>query len=285
MKNILVPTDLSDVAENGLRVAVDIAKRVHAKIYLVNFIKHPFGKTFTATGDIYTKYADEENLFTVQLIKKHREELNELVEKYKDDSFEITATVYDEDLDDGIDPVVEKYGIDLIVMGTTGHETFDEKFTGNNVEQVIEEADCPVLSVREDYRLKDMHHIVVGWDLDDDKDYSKATNYINDLAKVLKARLDLVYVVTPGTKDKEKIGEELKNSASRHNLSNFSLHIVENDDTEDGLLNYAHKVQAGIIVMLTKAKSGIARFFTHSSTEDMSKESDIPVFTVNLHNI
>ena len=285
MKNILVPTDLSDLAENGLKVAVDIAKRGHAKIYLVNFVKHPFGRTFTATGDIYTKYADEENLFTVQLIRKHKEELNELVEKYKEESFQIEAMVYDEDLDDGIDPFVEKYNIDLIVMGTTGHETFDEKFTGNHVEQVIEEADCPVLSVREDYRLQDMHHIVLGWDLDEDKKYSKAISYVNELSDVLKARLDVVYVVSPGTKDKEKIGEELKRAASEHKLTNFNIHIVENDDTEDGLLNYAHKVQAGMIVMLTNAKSGMARFFTHSSTEDMSRESDIPVFTVNLHNI
>lgn len=285
MKNILVPTDLSDLAENGLKVAVDIARRIHAKIYLVNFVRHPFGKTFTATGDIYTKYANEENLFTVQLIRKHKEELNELVEKYKNDSFSIESTVYDEELEDGIDPFVEDFNIDLIVMGTTGHETFGEKFTGNNVEQVIEEAECPVLSVREDYRLQDMHHIVVGWDMDDDKNYDKAVAYINELSDVLKARLDIVYIVKPGTREKENIGEELKKSVSKYNLSNFTLHVAENEDAEDGLLNYAHKVRAGMIVMLSSAKSGMARLFTHSSSEEMSRESNIPVYTVNLHNL
>ncbi|MGK7392466.1 MAG: universal stress protein [Candidatus Cyclobacteriaceae bacterium M2_1C_046] len=285
MKNILVPTDLSDVAENGLKVAVDIAKRVHGKIHLVNFIKHPFGRTFSATGDIYTKYADQENLFTVQLIRKHKEELNELVEKYKEEGFTIKASVYDEELDDGIDPVVEEYAIDLIVMGTTGEANAKEKFTGNHAEQVIQEADCPVLSIREDYRLQDMHHVVLGWDLDDDKDYNKAITYINELSDALKARLDIVYVVKPGTRDKEKISEELKRSVSDYNLTNFTLHIVEDSDTEDGIINYAHKVQAGIIVMLTKAQSGVARFFSHSSTEEMSRESNIPVFTVNLHNV
>lgn len=285
MKNILVPTDLSDLAENGLKVAVDIARRIHGKIYIVNFIKHPFGRTFTATGDIYTKYADEENLFTVQLIRKHKEELNELVDKYKEDTFSIQPMVYDEDLDDGVNAFIKEYNIDLVVMGTTGEENAKEKFTGNHVEQVIAEADCPVLSVREDYRLMDMHHIVVGWDLDDVNKYTKAISYINELADILKARMDLVYVVKPETSDKEKLGEKLKKSAAEHRLTNFTLQIVEDEDVEDGILKYAHKVQAGMVVMLTKTKSGMARFFTHSSTEEMSRESNIPVFTVNLHNI
>lgn len=286
MKNILVPTDLSDIAEKGLKVAVDIAKRVNGTIYLVNFIKHPFGSTFTATGDIYTKYAEDENLYTLQLIRKHQADLENLAQKYNEPTqMTIKSLVYDEELTDGIDAFLNEYNIDLVVMGTTGEENFQERFSGNHAEQVIGQAKCPVISVREDYRIKDMHHIVVGWDMDEQKDYGKAINYINELSDVLKARLDIVYVAKPGTKDKEAHGNKMKKFASDHRLTNFSLHIVENEDVEDGILQYAHKVQAGIIVMLSQVKAGMARFFTHSSSEEMSRESDIPVFTINLHNI
>jgi nucleotide-binding universal stress UspA family protein len=286
MKNILVPTDLSDIAENGLKVAVDIAKRVNGTIYLVNFIKHPFGSTFTATGDIYTKYAEDENLYTLQLIRKHQADLKDLAQKYSSPTqLTIKPSVYDEELTDGIDAFLREHDIDLVVMGTTGEENFQEKFSGNHAEQVIGQANCPVISVREDYRIKDMHHIVVGWDMDEQKDYGRAIAYINELSDVLKARLDIVYVTNPGTKDKEEFGKKMKKFASDHQLTNFTLHIVENEDVEDGILLYAHKVQAGIIVMLSQVKSGMARFFTHSSSEEMSRESDIPVFTINLHNV
>lgn len=286
MKNILVPTDLSDIAENGLKVAVDIAKRVNGTIYLVNFIKHPFGSTFTATGDIYTKYADDENLYTLQLIRKHQADLKDLSQKYSiPTQLTINTSVYDEELTEGIDDFLKEFNIDLVVMGTTGEQNFQEKFSGNHAEQVIGKANCPVISVREDYRVNDMHHIVVGWDMDDQKDYGRAITYINELSDVLKARLDIVYVTNPGTKDKEEFGEKMKKFASDYELTNFTLHIVENEDVEDGILQYAHKVQAGIIVMLSQVKSGMARFFTHSSSEEMSRESDIPVFTINLHNI
>ena len=285
MKNILVPTDLSELAENGLKVAVDIGRRVNSTIYLVNFIKHPFGTTFTATGDIYTKYAEDENLFTVQLIRKHQAELSELAQKYSEPGLTIETLVYDEELVDGIEDFLRKYNIDLIVMGTTGEENFQEKFTGNHAEQVIGQAKCPVISVKEDYRVRDMHHIVVGWDMNEQEDYSNAVNYINELSQILKARLDVIHVAKPGFKNQGELENKMKSFARDHNLTNFSLHIVENDDIEDGILQYAHKVQAGIIVMLSQVKSGMARFFTHSSSEEMSRDSDIPVFTVNLHNI
>ena len=286
MKNILVPTDLSDLAENGLKVAVDIARRAKSTIHLVNFIKHPFGSTFSASGDVYSKYAGQENLFTVQLIRKHIAEMDILAKKYSDgEDFTIKTTVYDDELKDGIDSFIAENNIDLVVMGTTGEENFKEKFTGNHVEQVVAKANCPVLSVREDYRHKDMHHIVVGWDMDEQDHYNKAIGSINRLADILKARIDVVYVAKPGIKDRDSLANKMKLFARDHKMSNYTLHIVENDDVEDGIINYAHKVQAGIIVMLSRAKSGMARLFTHSSSEEMAKESNIPVYTINLHNI
>jgi nucleotide-binding universal stress UspA family protein len=41
MKKILVPTDFSSVAKNALDVAVDIAKKHHAKIWLLNVKTYP----------------------------------------------------------------------------------------------------------------------------------------------------------------------------------------------------------------------------------------------------
>lgn len=284
MKNILVPTDLSDIAEDGLRVAVEIAKRVGGTIHQVNFIRHPFGASFSAYGNIYSKFADDENLFTVQLIRKHMTEMEALAKKYSTDGITINSNVYDEELVDGIDPYLKEHNIDLIVMGTTGEENFQEKFTGNHAEQVMAKASCPVISVKEGSRLKDLSRIVVGWDIDDQKKYSKAIKYLNEMSIALGSCLDIVYVSKRGD-ERGTMENNLRGLVTEYKLNNCSLNIVENDDVEDGILRFAHKINAGMIIMLSQAKSGMARLFTHSSSEELSRESDIPVYSINLHNI
>ena len=41
MKNILVPTDFSEKAENALKVAAQLAKKFDAQIYLLHLIELP----------------------------------------------------------------------------------------------------------------------------------------------------------------------------------------------------------------------------------------------------
>ena len=65
MKKILVPTDLSPIAERGLSLAAEIAERSEAIISLVNFTRHPFGPTFSAMGDISTKVDREGELYNL----------------------------------------------------------------------------------------------------------------------------------------------------------------------------------------------------------------------------
>src|SRR5687768_12702168 len=82
MKKILVPTDLSDIAELGLKLAVEIAKRSQASISLVNFTRHPFGSTFAVTGEVDLKADEEKDVYTLALLKSIKERLQSLVMKY-----------------------------------------------------------------------------------------------------------------------------------------------------------------------------------------------------------
>ena len=82
MKKILVPTDLSPTAELGLKLATEIAKRCGATVSLVNFTKHPYGSTFSATGDVMMKHDPETDLYTIELLKSIKTRLEELVQRY-----------------------------------------------------------------------------------------------------------------------------------------------------------------------------------------------------------
>ena len=115
MEKILVPTDFSPIAELGLKLAVEIAKRSGATISLLNFTKHPFGTSFTATGDISKKKDPEEDRFMLELLKANQAKLEDLAAKYRAADVDIEFGIIDDELKDGIDDFLNKERIDRVV--------------------------------------------------------------------------------------------------------------------------------------------------------------------------
>lgn len=286
MKRILVPSDLSDLSENALRVAVDIADRADAEIYLINFTEHPV-ETFTATGEVDKKYADEETIYTVQLIQKYQHQMGEMAAKYGAGGRAIHYQVYDDDLKGGVVEFIKEYNIDLVVMGTSGEESADEFFSGNHTEQVIEVATCPVLSVRKEYVIPGYDRIVLGLDTEEDSkdNFAQAANYINDIADSLGAGIDIVNIVKPGKGDKVKIERELAAFVSRVGLKDHSITVIEHDNKERALIDFARKRAAGFLAVFSHAEDGFFRIFRDSLSEELAMQSDVPVLTINLHNV
>lgn len=287
MKKILVPSDLSDISENALRMAVDIAEKSNAEIYLINFTEHPLGGSFTATGEIDKKYADEENVYTISLVQTYHKKLGQMAAKYGSATRTINYQVYDEDLKDGIVKYVKENDIDLIIMGTSGEESADEFFSGNHTEQVIEVATCPVISVKKNYKRGDFSKIVLGLSTERDKNdnFLQASNYLNDLARSLNASIEIVNVIDPDKNNKIEREKELIGFASKFGLKNHKVTIVTHEDKEQGLIRFARERGAGFLAVFTHAEDGFFRIFRSSLSEELSMNSDIPVLTINLHNI
>ena len=286
MKRILVPSDLSEISENALRMAVDIAEKAKADIYLVNFTKHSLGSSFTITGEVEKKHALGDDLFTIQLVRKYHAQLGQLAEKYGSAGHETFYEVHDEDLKDGIDNYVKAKNIDLIVMGTTGEESASEFFSGNHAEQVIEVASCPVITIKSNYAKSNFEHIVLGLSTDKDRhdNFTQAAAYLNDFAKVIGSKVHIVNVTGAG-KDKNEIQKKLSAFAEKHGIQNNSIAVVNESDEERGLIDYAKQKSASLLAVFTHAEDSFFRLFSHSVAEELSMESDVPVLTINLHNI
>lgn len=283
MKKILIPTDLSDVSMKALDVAARMAKKTNGDLHLVNFYEHPYGKTFTATGDMELKASDEEHLFTVQLLRKNYNTLTEIARNYASKGVDVTFSIEDESFEDGVLKYIKNNKIDLVVMGTTGEETTKEFFTGNHAQRIVESAPCPVISVRADDFMGDLSKIVLGVDFQKDHqdNYLKASGYLNDVAAALNAKVHLVHVGENTNGDATRLEEFAKN----YGLLNYEIATIKNEDEKTGLLDYGHKINAGFIALLTHADGGLFRIFQSSTSEEMTKESNLPVLTINLHKI
>jgi nucleotide-binding universal stress UspA family protein len=280
MKKILVPTDLSPIAERGLSLAAEIAERSEAGISLVNFTRHPFGKTFTAMGELKSKTDAEGELFNLQLLQTYKQKMEALAQKYTQ------LGVVDEEFKEGIDEYLHRENIDLVVMGTSGEENAKEVFTGNHTEQVIKISKCPVLSVRDGFQIKDFDKIVLAVNvIKGNSHVNEALNTLADLAACFDAHIYLVHVRDRATDYSGIVLEDFfRVMAENAGLRNYTVTIYEADDQAEGVIRFAREVKAGLIAVIKNSSDGIFRIFSNHFSDRLVKEVGRPVFTFNLQN-
>jgi nucleotide-binding universal stress UspA family protein len=73
MKKILVPTDFSDLANQALNLAADIARQENSEIILLNVIEYPASPTFNVMGMNAINNVD--NIYIVEIIDRIKDQL------------------------------------------------------------------------------------------------------------------------------------------------------------------------------------------------------------------
>jgi nucleotide-binding universal stress UspA family protein len=145
-KHILVPTDLSEGAEQALEYACELARLLGSQIHLLNVISIPalgvpeLGVALTAT------MIDE-------LVVGNQDALERLA-RTRCIANVGQVMVRTGDARDVINQTAMELGIDLIVMGTHGRRGISRALLGSVAETVVRTAPCAVLTVR----LRDAHN-------------------------------------------------------------------------------------------------------------------------------
>lgn len=284
MKKLLVPTDLTPIAELGLKLAAEIAKRSGAVISLVHFTRHPIGKSFSAMGDVNLKVDEESTLYTLQLLQTNKAKMQSLSEKYGTDGVVIGFSIVDDEFKNGIDEYLQREQIDLIVMGTSGEENATEAFTGNHTEQVIKVSACPVLSVRDGFIIENFDNMAVAVNVIDEGQIAQGLKMLRSLAECFNAHVHLVHVRDSASDSAPVLDEYFVKMAEAAGLEHFFVTILEAEDPAEAVIAFARDVRAGLIAVIKNNKDGIFRIFSHHFSDRLVKETGRPVLTFNLQN-
>jgi nucleotide-binding universal stress UspA family protein len=140
-KNILVPTDLSEGAEEALDYACELAAKLDATIHLVNVIGIPamglpeLGVAVTAT-------------VIDSMIAENQKSIDELAARKGGVARIGQVLLKTGDARDVINQTAKEVAADLIVMGTHGRRGVTRALLGSVAETVVRSAPCPVLTVR-----------------------------------------------------------------------------------------------------------------------------------------
>jgi nucleotide-binding universal stress UspA family protein len=144
IRRILVPTDFSDAAQNGLDYAVGLAKAFAAEVFLL-FVVEPV--YYATPADLYGASANLSMLLEEQK-RIAREQIARLGRQIKRREVRFRSSIETGVPYEVITETARKQRCDLIVMATHGRTGLSHLLLGSVAEKVVRTATCPVLTVR-----------------------------------------------------------------------------------------------------------------------------------------
>ena len=136
--NILVPIDFSANAEQALDYAIELARKLGAKVHLVNAI----GLPLVGSPELGLPYTVEmldnlnvENKKALEALAARRDTVGQVLVRHGDAR-------------DVIREAAEELRADLIVMGTHGRRGLSRALLGSVAENVLRTSPVPVLTIR-----------------------------------------------------------------------------------------------------------------------------------------
>lgn len=268
IKNILVPTDFSGVANNAARVAVEIAKKAGAKLHLLNVVHIPSIDPYTPAETI-NDITDSGKEEAQQNLAKLSLELEGI-----DSEIHVKAGF-------AIDEILgfaESNSVDLIVMGTTGSSGVEEVLLGSNAAGVVGKSKIPVLSIPDEMKSFAADDIVYSSDLE--KNDIEVIKKLLGVAKVFNSNFHVLHVHNDDmhfTHDKPEL--IFKRIVEETGYPSLSYHQVEGENTRATIEDFIKKMPCDILAMAIHHRGFFDKLFHSSLTKKMVNHSHIPVLT------
>ncbi len=267
--HILVPVDFSDQSLIALRQSYNLARLTKADLTIVNVIEQTFHFPF---------FSVKEDKAMEKKIQKALEKLAEETSKEAGvvvNSLVLKGKVYEE-----IQKAGKKLKVSFVVMGTNGSVGL-KKFIGSNALRVVREASFPVITIKGKKHRTGCKTIVLPLDLT--KETKEKVSKAIEIANLFGSSINLVSVINS---DDEFIVNKLKRQMnqvnefiSQHNVP-CVVEFLHGADIEEGTVEYAKKIKADLIMIMTQEEAWTDIMFISSSAQKIINDSEIPVLSI-----
>lgn len=287
IKNVLYPTDFSDVAEAAHAHAAYICKQFGATLHVVHARQdtEPGG---TALHDY---------------VPAEQKDWSPPFQKYVDiqhpQKVQVDSISWAEISGHSISEILLEYAnlndIDLIVLGTHGHRGFGRILLGSTAEKIVRLAKCSVLTVggkAHKMIAPKLERILVPIDF---SEFSlDALDIAKELAHSFSAEMSLLHVFQPisfplpyGVTSPNIMTEEVQERTQRaldalgENANGVEVAIhTENGFPEYEITAFAQENDADLIVIASHGLTGFNRFIQGSVSQEVVRRAPCPVYTV-----
>jgi nucleotide-binding universal stress UspA family protein len=272
MKKILVAVDFSECSINALEHGITIANKADAGVEMMFVVKPDSSK------DLFTEGAQ-----TLSAMVKDKFE--ELVEKYQPKmgknklSFLIKqGKVYHE-----IVKEADRKDIFLVIAGTHGSSGFEEFWIGSNANRIVSALRKPVITIRGGVSIKrDLEKVILP--LDSTPETRQKVPFTAYMAKIFGAEVHVLRVYTSKvaamTRKVDSYAEQVVKHLEEENIR-YILESVEADNLTDATIEYALKVNANLISIMTEQEITTKNLLLGPYAQQMVNHSPIPVLSMH----
>lgn len=276
MKKILVPCDFSKPAVNAFRFALDVALQSKGTVHLLHIVELP-----VLHDSVLMPVLNFEEQLLKELKEKAETEFKKLIAKYKIEGVKVTRHVVFGAVTTMILDYVTENSIDAVIMGTHGASGAREFFVGSNTEKVVRRAPVPVLTTKEYYKGP-VKNIVLPNNLDAENQ-SEFIARVKTLQSFFKAQLNIVWINTPEKFTSDTITlERLLAFAKQYKLTNYTTHVFNAMNEEEGIIQFSKLIDADMIAMATHGYKGIAHLVNGSLAEKVVNHASKLIWTYSL---
>lgn len=272
MGKIIVGIDFSNGSIYATNLAVDIANRWNCDIRLVYVVKEKGS----------SELSGESLSHQIELIIKDQNFVERLGEN-KIDYVVRQGKVSQELSSQAIEDEAE-----LVIVGSHGTSGYESNWIGRNTYRTITESPVPVLNVREDFNFnKALENIVVP--IDSTPDTRQKVPIAMKFAKAFGSKIHILGLYTSDIKDIRNMVQNYVASVETQLEKKgvkFESHFIEaQKNLTVSTLDYASKVNADIIVIMTEQEKAFNNLFLGSFAQQMIHVSKVPIVTIRPEQI
>lgn len=273
--HIIIPVDFSDQSVIALRQSYNLAKFSNAEIILLHVIDKAL---FERLKIISVGKDNYEHL----LEKGINDSLNEIAEEARAKGIKVSVKIMHGKAYEKISELADGFDDSIIIMGTRANINFKKRFIGTNTLRVVKISPCPVITIHGEQHRDGCKNIILPLDIK--KETKDKVSRAIDLAHAFDSMVTLVtvldtndeFIVNKLTRQMHSVKEILE----ERNVK-CKAEFIKGDDIAKTILNYANKVNADLIMIMTQEEDSLIEYFIGSSAQEIINHSTIPVLSIH----
>jgi nucleotide-binding universal stress UspA family protein len=270
-RQIIVAIDFSKNSLHALDYAIIIGNVVHADIILV-WVDKPESDDSLYTNEI-PEVRQEAKKRMEDLIKKNKEKLKKGTINFKLRK----GKVYKE-----IANMAKYHDAYLVVTGAHGVSGFEAFWIGSNANKIIANVECPVITIRDSFKMKKgIRKVVVP--IDNSPSTRQKIPFAMEFAKCFCSEIHVLELQSSSSKVVRSQVNSYTKQVVKYLTENEVKHKVQSVDVDNittSTIKYAEEVGADLIIIMTEQEDSFS-FSLGRYAQQMVNHSSIPVMSVH----
>lgn len=271
MKKILVTTDFSEVANNAVHYAADMALAINADLFVLHVVQTPIGYSdlpIAVSLEDMMRTAENDMMNTKNITaEKTAGKINIETQVSMGGFFSELEAVCDQ---------TKPY---VVIMGSQGKTATEHLLFGAHATNAVKNLHWPIITVPPAVSFSQIKKIGLASDLTkviETTPIEEVKTLVNDF----NAELHILNTGRKAVFDADIVFESgLMQEMTMALKPQF--HFIDNEDTDQGIIDFAEKNQIDLLIVLPKRHNLLESIFHKSHSKQLVLHSHVPVMALH----